>query len=768
MLARRPDVELVRVGEWNISTGTWDAAPSDLTAAIAALACPAVQKPIVKIGHTDKRFTPGDGEPAIGWYENLRVADGGHTLIADQVAPAWLTEVQAAAWPNRSIEGTYNKRCGLGHRHPFVLEAVSLLGVTPPGVATLKPLNSLTDVQALFGIAASDATPGEGEVRIVASLRAAADDSDDEPVHTGAMVALIPRAEDAERLAVDGGEPADELHVTLAYLGDAAEFSPKARAAVIDAVRRATVDTPTVEAHGFYIAAFNPPGSTPADGKERDTCLVLGISGDDMEYAQALAASAAQVAALTFSVDLPEQHKPWVPHLTLIYSDDLDRVKALADRTGPITFDRVRVAFAGERVDIPLTAMADSPLPGIDPSPELEVPNVLMPVAAASDGRLRNYWVRGEGAAKIRWNTPGDFTRCVRHLRKHVRDPKGLCAEYHHEATGVWPGDRRNVHASKEDNPMPNPRPDVADRIKTAWNATAPVQQYIVQVRASDVIVMDDTDRATYRVPVTLDGDAVVFGERQPVALDYVPADTVAASVAVYASREESRPDTEPTVPPPLPDPPPTEPDADPAATPEAPATDGGFPVPPAAEPDNAPSTEPKEDPVSTLSTDVRSRLGLTDDADEQAMLAAIDELKSKADTAPTPDQIAASAAEADDLRKEVKVLASQVQTLSSKLAATEAEKAATVKASVLDDAVKLGKIAPADKEQWERDYDEAPGAITRVLASIAPGTAVPIAAAGTSGPGEPDTTDDLGVTDDALTRWADQMGVDAKELTRG
>lgn len=51
---------------------------------------------------------------------------------------------------------------------------------------------------------------------------------------------------------------------------------------------------------------------------------------------------------------------------------------------------------------------------------------------------LRRYWTRGEGAAKIRWGTGGDFNRCVRHLRKYIRDPKGYCALRHKEATGMW------------------------------------------------------------------------------------------------------------------------------------------------------------------------------------------------------------------------------------------------------------------------------------------------------------------------------------------
>ena len=33
---------------------------------------------------------------------------------------------------------------------------------------------------------------------------------------------------------------------------------------------------------------------------------------------------------------------------------------------------------------------------------------------------LRTYWVRGKGAAKIRWGTKGDFSRCVRLVSKYM------------------------------------------------------------------------------------------------------------------------------------------------------------------------------------------------------------------------------------------------------------------------------------------------------------------------------------------------------------
>lgn len=60
---------------------------------------------------------------------------------------------------------------------------------------------------------------------------------------------------------------------------------------------------------------------------------------------------------------------------------------------------------------------------------------------------LINYWVHGEGAAKLRWAAPGGFTRCVRHLRSKVPakiDVKGLCANLHKAATGKWPGEKRH------------------------------------------------------------------------------------------------------------------------------------------------------------------------------------------------------------------------------------------------------------------------------------------------------------------------------------
>ncbi len=58
---------------------------------------------------------------------------------------------------------------------------------------------------------------------------------------------------------------------------------------------------------------------------------------------------------------------------------------------------------------------------------------------------LRRYWLYGKGAAKIRWNTAGDWTRCVRQLSKYMGPrSKGYCALRHKEATGMWTGDKEH------------------------------------------------------------------------------------------------------------------------------------------------------------------------------------------------------------------------------------------------------------------------------------------------------------------------------------
>lgn len=162
-LSHLPQVELMHAGTWDASTGTHTFTADDFASAIAALDCPAVRRPVIKLGHVDPRF---DGEPAVGWVDHLATTNGGRCLVGDLVGmPGWLATpdehghtVIASAYPNRSIEGQWDYRCAIGHTHPFVLTGLALLGISEPAIGTLQ---SLQDVGALYGVAATAATPSD-------------------------------------------------------------------------------------------------------------------------------------------------------------------------------------------------------------------------------------------------------------------------------------------------------------------------------------------------------------------------------------------------------------------------------------------------------------------------------------------------------------------------------------------------------------------------------------------------------------------------------
>ncbi|GAA3852474.1 hypothetical protein GCM10023084_03400 [Streptomyces lacrimifluminis] len=183
------------------------------------------------------------------------------------------------------------------------------------------------------------------------SLTAAADGSH----MSGAMIALMPTPEDAERLAIEGGEAADQLHLTLYYLGTGADFSEEARQSVIDAVAGVLphyTDRP-VAGKVFGAAHWNGNGDEPSwvwsVGDDPETPRTLG-----MLHGAVCMALEESLADGGDHPELPSQHTPWQPHICGAYSDELDLIIPMEERLGPVTFDRVRVAFAGDYTDIPL------------------------------------------------------------------------------------------------------------------------------------------------------------------------------------------------------------------------------------------------------------------------------------------------------------------------------------------------------------------------------------------------------------------------------
>lgn len=61
--------------------------------------------------------------------------------------------------------------------------------------------------------------------------------------------------------------------------------------------------------------------------------------------------------------------------------------------------------------------------------------------------QLRKSYLHGKVAARIRWGTGGDYTRCVKQAMKHGMSPgvaHGLCQTLHKAATGMYTGDKRH------------------------------------------------------------------------------------------------------------------------------------------------------------------------------------------------------------------------------------------------------------------------------------------------------------------------------------
>ena len=161
--------------------------------------------------------------------------------------------------------------------------------------------------------------------------------------HTGAMIALAPTEEDAARLAVDGHEDVEELHLTLAYLGEGVDWSDEQRAALTEVLTSIAASVPgPLEGDAFGVNHWNPNGDDP--------CWVLGVGGDGLADLHGAVWESLQA----IDGPVPENHTPWIPHVCLAYATGTDLFDEFVSRTGPITFDRLRIAFAGENTYLPL------------------------------------------------------------------------------------------------------------------------------------------------------------------------------------------------------------------------------------------------------------------------------------------------------------------------------------------------------------------------------------------------------------------------------
>ena len=121
---------------------------------------------------------------------------------------------------------------------------------------------------------------------------------------TSGMLALYPT--DPAALAVDGGDPPEELHVTSVFLGsDVTSWEPEA----IDGCRAGA--TAAAASTGAFTASVAGAGVLGDEG-----AVVVFLNGAEFEPVRQAA-----LAGLG-DVDIAEQHPNYIPHLTLGYAAD--------------------------------------------------------------------------------------------------------------------------------------------------------------------------------------------------------------------------------------------------------------------------------------------------------------------------------------------------------------------------------------------------------------------------------------------------------------
>ena len=174
---------------------------------------------------------------------------------------------------------------------------------------------------------------------------------DDGP--SGVILTLLPA--DPASLEVPGGDPAEELHVTMVYVtGDASTLTADQIAAVAQAVDPVIAAQPVISARVAGIATLGEEGA-----------VVLLLEAPELDAMR----EAMMSAVVATGIPLAEQFPQFIAHLTVGYSDvPADLISAaLPLQNSTITFGSVGFHLAGE--------VFDRPLGGTQPSaPAVEAP----------------------------------------------------------------------------------------------------------------------------------------------------------------------------------------------------------------------------------------------------------------------------------------------------------------------------------------------------------------------------------------------------------
>lgn len=152
--------------------------------------------------------------------------------------------------------------------------------------------------------------------------------------HSGCMIALYPTPQVQEALAVPGGEAAKDIHLTLAYLGDAAGLDLDRLKSVVAGVAEGAVPM------DGEISGFGVFTATPNQVVTYASADVPALAGFRQRLFDALVAASFPVAT----------NHGYTPHMTVSYSDQ----RELKVPNVKLSFDSVWLVAAGQKTQYEL------------------------------------------------------------------------------------------------------------------------------------------------------------------------------------------------------------------------------------------------------------------------------------------------------------------------------------------------------------------------------------------------------------------------------
>ncbi|MFB6505627.1 HK97 family phage prohead protease [Streptomyces sp. NPDC056099] len=384
----------------------------------------------------------------------------------------------------------------------------------------------------------------------------------------GVMVALKLPPDVAARIAHPEGTAPADLHITLAYLGDAAALGGHP-----DDLR--DIVTPTVGSLTPLKGSIGGIGKFPDTGDGEPTWVPVDVPGL-AELRQRV------VDTLRTSVyaDKLKANHGFTPHITLGYNlPDTEPVPAT-----PVTFEQIAVVRGPDTSFVPLSGSeqgqaTQAPPPDTASAPPMEAKTasqiVLEAKAAGGADRnrgdaeqLRRWYTAGEGAAQIGWGAAGDFDRCVAIASKHMTadDAKGYCNLRHHDALGIYPATHAAEHKSAAqivleakaaaplaapltEVPLTTPMPFSYEQLRARLTDAARTllspedgDCYVaIEATYPDRVIVSHHSRDetnTYAIPYTTAGRDVDLGTPTPVELTTVALPVTGESHAVDGDEE--------------------------------------------------------------------------------------------------------------------------------------------------------------------------------------------------------------------------------------